>query len=82
MATVGGVLRESWNPIGFADLPEDEYESYVGGVYRLLVSGATERQVAEHLRRLEVESMGMDNASADDLLSVARQLLVLDVRLK
>jgi hypothetical protein len=63
------------------DLPESEFDAYIGGVYGLLASGATARQVAEHLRRLEVKEMGLTSASADHLLPVAEMLLSLNVRL-
>lgn len=44
------VLLHDWDPIGVQNEPaaQDEYDSYVGGVYRLLASGATEQQVADH----------------------------------
>ncbi len=34
------VLLHDWDPIGVADEPaaQDEYDAYVGGVYRLLAS--------------------------------------------
>ena len=81
MAEIAGVLRHSWNPIGMDDLPEDEYDAYIGGVYGLLSSGATAHQVAEHLHRLEVENIGLAGPSVDDLLPVAQKLLSLNVRL-
>jgi hypothetical protein len=32
------ILFYDWDPIGINDLaPDDEYDSYVGGIYRLLV---------------------------------------------
>jgi|SoiMethySBSTD1v2_1073268.scaffolds.fasta_scaffold488199_1 hypothetical protein len=33
---ISRILFEDWNSIGFKDdLPSDEYDSYIGGVYRL-----------------------------------------------
>lgn len=81
MASIRDVLRNDWNPIGFPGLPEDEYDAYIGGVYRLLVSGAAEETIAGHLASLEAESMGLRRPSATDLLPVARRLLSLDVKL-
>ena len=37
-----------WDPIGVRNVPEaqNEYDSYVFGVYKLLVSGASEQEIA------------------------------------
>ena len=55
------MLLHEWDPIGIQDVPEaqDEYDSYVGGVYRLLASGASEEQLVEHLRLIETSNMGL-----------------------
>lgn len=55
------VLLREWDPIGIVDVPEaqDEYDSYVGGVYRLLASGASQDQLVEHLRQIEIAQMGL-----------------------
>ncbi|MGH7416911.1 MAG: hypothetical protein ACREKB_03950 [Candidatus Rokuibacteriota bacterium] len=77
------VLLRDWDPIGVAEEPRahDEYDAYVGGVYRLLASGAQPRVVAEHLARIEAERMGFTTVAAK-LLRVAQKLCALDVRLK
>src|SRR2546422_833310 len=71
-----------WNPIGIRDVPEaqDEYDSYVGGVYRLLADGAAAVEVAKHLARIEGEQMGLPS-SADVRLSVATKLCGLNVKI-
>lgn len=52
------ILFNDWDPIGVNDLaPNDEYDAYVGGVYRLLVSGAADAELSEHLRQLEITQM-------------------------
>jgi hypothetical protein len=81
MASIRDVLTKDWNPIGFPGLPEDEYDAHIGGVYRLLASGAAEQAVADHLANLEAENMGLRRPSATDLLPVARKLLSLGVKL-
>ena len=55
------VLMQHWDPIGVADFPEaeDEYDSYVGPVYRLLESGASDVEVIEFLYKTETETMGL-----------------------
>jgi hypothetical protein len=81
---IGSVLLEDWDPIGVKREPmaQDEYDGCVGEVYRLIASGATADQLAEHLRRVEVERMGLGPGSAEALLPVAEKLLALDVTLK
>jgi hypothetical protein len=63
------------------DVLSDEYDSYIGGVYRLLVSGASCERVAEHLAELERDSFGRPEATATRNLATARRLCELDVRL-
>jgi len=67
---IAQILLRDWDPIHVKDEPQaqDEYDGYVGGVYRLLVSGAGPQTVAEHLCRVEAESMGYDQAHPSDLL--------------
>ena len=77
------LLLKEWDPIGIGDMPaaQDEYDSYIGGVYRLLASGATKHQVAEHLAKIARDWMGFETARAEELLPVADQLLRLSVEL-
>ena len=73
------LLRE-WDPIGIGDAPEaqDEYDGYVGGVYRLLANGASTRELAEYLARIERDSMGFSTAP-EALLGVADRLKQIDI---
>ena len=66
---IADVLRRNWDPIGIKDAPEaqDEYDAYVGGVYRLLESGATVKELAAHLIQLETDKLG------ENLLNIGRQ---------
>ena len=77
------ILLRDWDPIGVRDEPRarDEYDSYIGGVYRLLASGAAPQSVAEHLAHVEAEQMGL-GVSADKLVDVATKLCALDVKLR
>jgi len=81
---IGQILRREWDPIGVRDEPQaqDEYDRYVGGVYRLLASGATPQAVAEHLADVESGLMGFDHPSGRDLVPVAEKLCSLDVRIE
>ena len=64
-------------PIGVRDVPEaqDEYDPYVVGVYKLLVSGASEGEIADHLYRVDLggstEPIGSNRGA---LLPAARSL--------
>ena len=53
------VLMDVWDPIGIKDEPnaQDEYDGYLGGVYELLVSGASDECIEDHLRRIVTERM-------------------------
>lgn len=77
------VLLRDWDPIGVQDVTEaqDEYDSYVGGVYRLLASGATAQEIAEHLLRIEMFHMGLSTSNSASLLAVAEKLRALQVNL-
>ena len=77
------VLLHDWDPIGVRDVPEaqDEYDSYVGGVYRLLASGGSEEQIIDHLWHIEPDAMGLSAPDRAKLAPVARKLRALDVKL-
>lgn len=76
------VLFSEWDPIGVNDsAPDGEYDSYIGGIYRLLASGANKDVVADHLRKLEIERMEMPTSSEHRSL-IAAKLLALDVSLE
>jgi hypothetical protein len=76
------VLLRDWDPIGVRDVSEaqDEYDGYVGGVYRLLVSGATLSELAEHLLQIERESMRL-SPRPDVLVDVSSRLKQIDITL-
>ncbi len=75
------ILFYDWDPIGInGSGPDDEYNSYVGGIYRLLASGASEHQIIERLYQLETVSMGL-NGNRERLKNVAEKLMKLSVSL-
>ncbi len=74
VAPIREILRHDWNPIGCGELlPEDEYDSYIPVIQRLLLEGADERKIADHLENLVTVSMGMGESPAHSLL-IARKL--------
>ncbi len=52
------VLMTEWDPIG-CGVPDDEYDSYIPGVLRLLYNRADATAVADYLDRVETESIGL-----------------------
>ena len=68
---IADVLRRNWDPLNVAD----HYDSYVGGVYRLLEANASARQIAELLVRIETEILGYEDTKASTLVPVAKKLL-------
>ncbi len=70
------VLLTQWDPIGVAGVPEavDEYDGYVGPVYRLLSSSASDRELAEYLAGIQTGAMGLHDPGWRALLPVAHAL--------
>lgn len=73
---IGDILLRNWDPIGIGNEPEaqDEYDSYAGGVYRLLASGASNRDIATHLANIEASSLGYEDTDPKMLVPVAKKL--------
>ena len=82
-SAIRDVLLRDWDPIGVRDVPEaqDEYDGYVGGVYRLLTAGATVPELAEHLAGIQHDSMGLSSRK-DALIAVASRLKQIDITLR
>jgi hypothetical protein len=80
-AAIREILLRDWDPIGVNDVPEaqDEYDGYVGGVYRLLANGSSAHDVAHHLADVQREAMGL-SADLPSLFAVANRLVDLNVR--
>jgi hypothetical protein len=77
------ILLRRWDPIGVAEEPaaQDEYDGYIGGIYRLIASGAGSAAIAEHLAAIERDQMGFRDATAAERLHVASELAQLNVAL-
>src|SRR6266571_2272334 len=79
------ILYQDWNRIRFAgSLPEDEYDSYIAPVYRILAGSRSEQELIEFLFRTDEDIMGATRTPSEhyeQLRPVARKLLELDVRL-
>lgn len=46
---INTILWEDWDPIG-CGVPEDEYESYVWPLYKLLIEGKPRSEIEAYLR--------------------------------
>jgi hypothetical protein len=70
------ILLTDWDPIG-CGVPDDEYDSYIGGIYGLMQNGATAESLARHLNSIESESMGLavNPKTTERNLVVANSLL-------
>jgi hypothetical protein len=80
---VRDVLNQQWDPIGVADVVEDEYDGYIGEIYAPLKSGSSEAELAEHLRSIEADEMELRVSPIEKLRTVAdslRRLELLNVR--
>jgi len=72
---------EEWDPIGVGDIPEaqDEYDSYIPAIYKMLISRQPKHDVFEYLWWLEVEHMGLNGdrqrteAFAERLLNLVKE---------
>ncbi len=77
-------LLEEWDPIGVRDFPEakEEYDAYVGPIYKLLITRAPKHEIFDYLWWLETEHMGLTgdrqatDIFAERLLDLNRQMEV------
>ncbi len=55
------ILLQEWDPIGVNGAPEaqDEYDSYVGGVYSRLIRQVSKQELFDHLWEIETVTMGL-----------------------
>ena len=70
------ILMREWDPIGVKDVPQaqDEYDMYIGEIYELLSRRASEKELSDHLLRIEYVRMGMDKHPPELVLSAVRAL--------
>lgn len=76
------VLFRDWDPIGVSNAdewPDDEYDSYIAPIYRILSGSRSEDDLVNYLFRTEKQTIGVPCEDAELLRPVARKLLALDV---
>jgi len=77
------ILWNDWDPIGVRGFgPEDEYDSYIGGVYRMLASKVPRETLFTHLQKIQTDWMGMSLVDRETLDKVVDKLLKLDVSIE
>ena len=61
------VLFNEWDPIGVSDTPEarDEYQGYLPQVFSKAMSGESTQDIANYLREIETERMGLSSYSSN-----------------
>jgi len=71
-----------WDPIRIKDEPnaQDEYDGYIGGLYRILANEGTTDEIVDYLYKIETERMGF-SVNREDLIPVANKLKRIDVKL-
>ena len=60
-AKIREILLKEWDPIGVQDIPEaqDEYDSYVPSVYKMIISRKPIHEIFDYLWWVETEHMGL-----------------------
>lgn len=78
LAAVSRVLFDRWDPIGAKAMdpnwPRDEYDGYAAALLRLVLAGASDDVVAEHLAQIEHHWMGVIPSPLRHRLEVANAL--------
>ena len=82
MEEIQKILLKEWDPIGIQDIPEaqDEYDSYVSDVYKLIQSKRTESEVFDYLWGIETEHMGL-SGDKKHTQTIAHKLFKLSISL-
>lgn len=75
---INTILWRDWDPIG-CGVPEDEYESYVWPVYKLLIDGAPRETIAGYLRETADEVITV-SVPENRLQLVVDKLIALGVK--
>ena len=75
---IRAVFNEIWDPIGVMDdptWPRDEYDAYVGRMFELLTSSASDQQISEYLDGC-VARIGMDASrhTHQDVIDALRKI--------
>jgi hypothetical protein len=69
------ILLKEWDPIGVKDVPEaqDEYDSYIPGVCKLLINRESSENIFQYLWKIETDNMGL-TGNRNHTKSIAKKL--------
>ena len=72
------ILLHDWDPIGVRDIPEaqDEYDSYIPGIYGRLIHRISESDLFDYLRQIESQQMGLAGDRGKTQQAVKKLLLL------
>lgn len=73
------ILNRDWDPIGVADIVDDEYDMYIGQIHSLLTTNASERSISDYLLSVELERMGLTGTPISQRLCAAAKLRNLQI---
>jgi hypothetical protein len=77
------VLWYDWDPIGINDSgPDNEYDYYIGGIYRILSGNPTESELMEYLYKIVTDTMGLSSHNKELQRPIAKKLMAIDVTMK
>ena len=71
------ILFREWDPIGINSNPacQDEYDSYVSAIARLLQAESDKYKITEHLSNLRRVNMGLSSTDEERDRHIARRLI-------
>ena len=82
LAAIRKVLYREWDPLDVCDVgPEDTYDNQIGRIYRLLVTAPARDEIAQELKKIQVELIGPDYSKEKKLYSIADMLMAIDTKL-
>ncbi len=70
MDRVRDVINRDWNPIGVSDLPEDEYDGYIGPISSMIQNRSSDEEFLKYMQWVELEQMGLSRFDRDHALKV------------
>ncbi len=74
---INTILWRDWDPIG-CGVPEDEYETYVWPLYRLLIEGKPRAEIEAYLEETARDTIGIA-ASPQRIRDAAEKLMGLNL---
>jgi hypothetical protein len=85
-AAIREILFYDWDPINVSDNEnlKDEYDSYIAGVYRILIGSRNSNELVEYLRNMEINEIGNDPSYKEHeqkLKGIAEKFLALDLNI-